>query len=193
MGNVETYQYQYSVESGSGVSIGKEVFPIARLTRWEPGVTELRFFNATHSFGDRSDRLRSILQNNLTNNSPTSLSEIAHERGRSAYYTYDPQSETIIIEWGEIDPTNGEAKLHNYLHQSIDYHQRVAKGMKLSSGHIARVRGENYFLALMDQLAEPDLAMKRDSPLGKMINTLYHNCYLPITSLGFVQTPAFIL
>lgn len=185
----ETFRNKVTTEQVDGVSIGRMILPVVGVpTRWEPNSTFLRFFNALNC---TPNDLRKSLLFGLNHNTPsTPYSALVYERPVSAYFTYNPKNETVIVEWGTISLSSGEAKLHTYLNRMIDYQDRVKQGMKLSSGHMAKVDGEETYIALLDNLRS-DIPIHRNDPMGKLINTLHFSGFIPITSDGFVQIPIF--
>lgn len=184
-------------ERRGSITVGRLVIPTASLTRWEPSEIFLGLFNALNgqTIGKLSEQeeLRRSLLFGLNNNTPNNHSLLHHERPVSAYFTYNPYVEEVIIEWGTVDPRRGVAKLHTYLNQVIDYATRVKQGMKLSSGHIARVSTpqEEIYLALLDNLASDKISVPRTDPMGKLINTLHLSGFIPIAANGSVKLPAF--
>lgn len=197
MGNLaETRQDpRIVIEKVDDVNIGRTTLPVIPFVRWQPSTGFLKLFNALngHADGRKSVDLRRSLMFSMNNNTPCTTLGIAHERAISAYFTYNPTDQQVIIEWGTIDPTNREAKLHTYLSRMIDYSERVKQGMKLSSGHIARVvtAEEETYLALLDNLPSNDTLISKDEPMGRMVNTLYFSGFIPIAADGSVRLPAF--
>lgn len=180
------------------VSVGRLVIPTVDFIRWEPSTTFLDLFNALNGANQQSENpnpaeLRRRLTFSLNHNTPNKEAALAHERPVSAYFTHDPQEKRVIVEWGAIDPKKGEAKLHTYLNQVIDYATRVKQGMKLSSGHIARISAteEEIYLALLDNLPPNDAQIPRDAPMGKLVNTLHFSGFIPIAADGSVRLPSF--
>lgn len=120
------------------------------------------------------------IANKLNNNSSSLKSETAGvERGVSAYYTWNPEDRTVIVEWGEIGPTS-EAKLHDYLNRMIDYHDRHKKGMVVRSGHMSRFPSCGTVICLMDTIYQAE-------PIVEMLN--YYG-FVVIDSMGCVQNPS---
>lgn len=184
-------------ERRGGVTVGRLVIPTASLTRWEPSETFLGLFNALNgqTIGKLSEQeeLRRSLLFGLNNNTPNNHSLLRHERPVSAYFTYNPRKEEVIIEWGTVDPRKRVAKLHTYLNQVVDYATRVKQGMKLSSGHIARVSSieEEVYFALLDNVASSDIPISRNDPMGRLINTLHFSGFIPLAADGLIKIPAF--
>ncbi len=184
-------------EKTDGVDIGRMTITTAKtISGWEASPTFLRFYNALNGQVKPKDsasfRRRIVFY--MNNNTAYCRGPLAHERPVSAYFTYDPSKQEVIIEWGTIDPTKGEAKLHDFLNRTLNPSLRVDQGMKLSSGHIARVigRGEETYLALIDNLHPTDnIDITRDSPMGRLINALHFASFIPISGDGFVRLPAF--
>ncbi len=176
-------------ETVDGVEVGRIILPERQTGTWAPDSTFLRFYNALNGKSECAALSRRILVSNLNSNSPTQSESIAHGRALSAYFTYNPNGEAVIVEWGTID-MDGNAKLHTYLNRVIDYQVRAAQGMQLSSGHLAKVRGEETYLALLDRLSlRNDFA--QNQAMTRMINTLHAYHFIPITAEGFVQAPFF--
>jgi len=175
-------------ERVDGVNIGRTILPVTTLTRWEPNSTILSLLNSLNGNSSNSETIRISIRFSLNNNTQNKRPIIAHERALSAYFTYNPYDETVIVEWGTIDPNSEEAKLHNYLNRMINYRERVNNGMKLSSGHLARL--QDVHVALFDNITQ-ETEIKKDSPMGKIINTLYHHNIIPLTAEGFLRLPAF--
>ncbi len=183
-------------ELSDDVSVGRMILPASQIVRWEATNVYLRFFNALNvkesAVDFKPENLRRSLLFYLNNNTPNSNPVIAHERPVSAYFTYNPNDETVIVEWGTINPFTRQAKLHVYLNSVIDYTERVKQGMKLSSGHIAQIVGEeNMYLALLDNLPSRKMHISRNEPMGKLINTLHHFGFIPIAADGSMRWPAF--
>lgn len=180
-----------------GVSVGRVVVPVAHLHAWQSSPVFDRLFSALNGLPQQGLPKPEILRRNLVfslnDNTACDSPLVGHTRSVSAYFTYDPNAEEVIIEWGIIDPQNGIAKLHDYLDRAINYSDRVRQGMKLSSGHIARIIGakqETYF-ALIDNLPECDARISSRDPMGKLINTLHLSGFIPITPYGHVRLPVF--
>lgn len=196
-GESEISPKEIEFEQKGDIKVGRLVIPIITLQRWEPTPMYLRFLNALNGshpqVAENAARLRRSLSFSLNNNTPNSQEPIKHERGASAYFTYDPDQRKVIIEWGMINPLDGEAKLHKYLNQVTDYPERIRQGMKLTSGHIARISGdEEIYLAFLDNLITNDRTLTNKEPRGKLVNALYSANFIPLTSEAFVQLPVFI-
>lgn len=185
-------------EKTPGVDIGRITIPVAQRFRgWEASDVFLRFFNALNGITTpkRSESLRRRLIFHMNNNTADERGLLPHERPVSAYFTLNPGRQQVIIEWGTIDLKEGEAKLHTYLNRMLNPGSRANQGMRLSSGHIARVvgRGETTYLALIDNLppgcSNPEITA--DSPMGSLINALHFASIIPLTGDGFVRLPAF--
>ena len=72
-------------------------------------------------------RTADSLENRMHNNSQVSGSHLfGNERPASAYFTLTKEN-LLIIEWGKINP-NGEAKLHDFLNDHVDYQKRIQEG-----------------------------------------------------------------
>lgn len=176
-------------EQVGDVKIGREVFTASSLESFRPNNFWHDVFNTLNAPQEMDSR-RTIFLSSLNNNTPSTDPLLGHERGVSAYFTYNPHERVVILEWGTIDLSTKEAKLHWYLNKVIDYPDRVKQGMKLSSGHIAKsTQGDHYF-ALLDSLSK-DHSLRGTEEMGEMINTLYQNGFIPITAEGFVKLPAF--
>lgn len=198
---VETGSVAYPrivTEKIDDVSIGRITIPVYPMRRWQPSEAFHRFFNALNGMGASTEgiqphELRRRITFSLNNNTPNTDPIITHERPVSAYYTYNPNKEVVIIEWGAIDPARGEAKLHTYLNQMINYVERVKQGMKLSSGHVARVSAteEEIYLAWLDNLPTNSTHIPKEDPMGRLINTLHLSGFIPVAADGSVRLPAF--
>ncbi len=117
------------------------------------------------------------IANKLNNNSSSLRGETTGvERGASAYFTWNPENRTVIVEWGEIGPKN-EAKLHDYLNNMIDYHDRHKKGMVVKSGHLSRFPSCGTVICLLDTTYEAK----------PIIDTLNAHGFVVIDSVGGVQ------
>lgn len=172
-----------------GVSVGRVVLPEKSMGTWAPDPIFLSFYNALNGKSENAANLRRNIVFSLNNNSPCQREPVAHERALSAYFTYNPDERVVILEWGMIDLT-GNAKLHTFLNQVIDYNARAAQGMQLSSGHLARVPGTETHLAYLDRLSVAN-QFAHNKPTARMINTLHSYGFIPLTSEGFVQIPFF--
>jgi hypothetical protein len=170
---------------------GELVVPITRISRWEPIQVVLDFINALNRNTEETIRLRRSLTFGLNNNSASNEPIIAHDRPVSAYFFCDEKQDNVIVEWGCINPQNGEAKLHDMLHRTDRVRELIKQGMKLSSGHLAKVRAGGEYLAYFDNIG-PNTQITHLSPLGKTINTLYNHGFIVLTAEGYVQLPAFI-
>ena len=175
-------------ERVDGVNIGRIILPVTTLTRWEPNSTTLSLLNSLNGNSNNSETIRNSIRFSLNNNTTNERAAIAHKRAVSAYFTYNPNDETVIIEWGTINPNSEEAKLHNYLNRIINYRKRVDNGMKLSSGHLAKM--QDIYVALFDNITQ-GVYIKNGSPMGKTINTLYHYGIIPLTTEGYLRLPTF--
>jgi len=176
------------MERVDGINIGRAILPVKTLTRLQPNSTVINLLNALNGNSDKCESRRSAIRFSLNNNASDERPIITHERAVSAYFTYNPHDETVIIEWGTINPNNEEAKLHRYLSRMIKYRERVDNGMKLSSGHLAKL--QDIYVALFDNITK-ETDIKKDTPMGKTINTLYHYEIIPLTAEGYLRLPAF--
>jgi hypothetical protein len=176
-------------EHTEGASVGRIILTERTMGTWSPDATFLRFYTALNSKNSDSIEYRRKTTFSLNNNSPCTIEPITHERALSAYFTYNPTEQTVILEWGMINPT-GDSKLHTFLNRAVNYPARAAQGMQLSSGHLARVTGTETYLAYMDRLSI-DNQFAPNEPMARIINTLHSYGFIPITSEGFVQIPFF--
>ncbi len=177
-------------ESVDGVRIGKIVLRVEPILIFETTKEFDRFFNALNGPDYFNEDLRRSITFSLNHNTPNPKSPVAHERPVSAYFTFDPNEEAVIVEWGTIDPNNQEAKLHSFLNRGINFAERHAQGMKISSGHLAKLLNTPYHVALFDNLSHGP-TKQISIQTQKTINTLYTNGIIPITADGYVQLPAF--
>lgn len=166
---------------------------IGRLTSWRPNDIVLKLINLLNNDSPQAEILRGSISRNLSYNTPTERRALEHYRGVSAFATHNPNTGIIILEWGLINPSSGEAKLHRHLREHIDYNNRVQNGCTISSGHIATLKTANEptHIFMLDRLFGPSTSISKDSPVGQTINTLYQNGIVPLTSHGYVQFPAF--
>lgn len=177
-------------ESIGGIRIGQAILSNNPSYMWTPTPATLSLVDALNDNSQRSEGLRRSITFNLGNNTSSNrFSAIRHDRPVSAYYTYNPEDETVIVEWGTIDPKNKEAKLHSYLNKSIDFFTRRGLGMRISSGHLAKLSKTNEYLALFDNLTHQPTERKPDDQIRRTIDILYQNSIIPITADGFVQLP----
>ena len=192
---VELKPPQIDTEAIDGVQLGRIIFPVAKFAIWVSDETVTGFINCLSGSDKSAKRRRRNVSFSMSNNTVNEDPGVNHDRAVSSYFTYNPIDETIVIEWGKINPNNQEAKLHTYLNRVIDHRERVKQGMKVSSGHMAKVcregKGEHY-LAFFDRLIGESKSLTKDCDLGKVINTLYAYGFIPITSDGYVQLPAFL-
>lgn len=172
-----------------GVNIGRALLPEQNIGIWTPNETFLRFYNALNGKSEHAANLRGSMVFSLNNNSACTSEGIEHQRGLSAYYTYNPNDRIVILEWGMIN-SQGDAKLHTYLNQVIDYTARATQGMQLSSGHLAKVTGTDIYLAYLDRLSINN-RLAPNEPMAKMVNSLHGHGFIPLTSEGFIQIPFF--
>lgn len=103
-------------------------------------------------------------------NSPSLNEGLGIGRGVSAYYSWDPISESLIVEWGEIGP-DGEAKLHTYLNRAIDLPGRHKEGMTIRSGHMSRTKDGQVLVCLLDSVCR-DFQIENNSPEYEIARTL---------------------
>lgn len=112
---------------------------------------------------------RNSIARSMHGNSP-SLNECPGVgRGVSAYYSWDPKTESLIVEWGEVGP-DGEAKLHTYLNRAIDLPRRDKEGMIVRSGHMAT--SGDVMICLIDSLMEPDQLVLSEKPEYEIVKVL---------------------
>lgn len=183
-------ELEFHSENIGGIRIGRATLSNKSSHIWIPIPTTLDLMDALNSDNQRAEGFRRSITFNLCNNTQSNrFSVIPHNRPVSAYYTYNPEDETVIIEWGTIDPQNKEAKLHTYLNRSIDFFTRRNFGMRISSGHLAKLSKTNEYLALFDNLTHQLTGEKPDDQIRKTIDILYQNSIIPITADGFVQLP----
>lgn len=124
------------------------------------------------------------LQFAMHNNSPQKYLPV--ENIASAYFTYNPKVEAVIIEWGKIDP-NGNLKLHTYLNQVIDSIKRYKVGLTIRSGHIAKIKGQATQLALLDSLiGDENYSIPKISPEHQIVKILSEHNFVVITSNGYL-------
>lgn len=178
-----------ATESVDGVGIGRETLTVSRLRKLEFSPELCAMLSALNKQDNNEQRRRLHFHLNWNTADPHGL--IPHERPASAYFTYNPSNQVVLIEWGLVDPKNNEAKLHNYLNRSLNMSERAALGMKISSGHLARLTGTNQYVALIDNLSHEMPREKITLPMKQTINTLHNNSIIPITSEGFVRLPVF--
>ena len=175
------------------ITVGRQILNVVSpLANWRPRDSVVELINILNRGDSRSETQRQKLRFSLNNNSANEYKGIEHKRAVSAYFTYNPEDETVIIEWGTINPETGDAKLHTYLNRMINFCDRTSKGMKLSSGHLAKIEG-GLHIVLFDNLLYPHTQrINPKSPMGKIINTLYvSNNFVVVTANGYVQLPAF--
>jgi hypothetical protein len=177
-----------ATEQIGDIVVGKSVLPVEALTVWEPNKTVIAMLNALNTWGDVAAGNRRYLLKSMNDNSTYVDKPLTHGRAVSAYFTLDPAKQSLVLEWGTID-TDGNAKLHTHLNEALNLRERTLNGMTLSSGHIARTPS-GIHIALIDSL-RPDSFIGKHTPIGKAINTLYANNFVPLDSGGNVQLPAF--
>ena len=175
-------------EEVDGVLIGKSTLSVEELFPWRPDDSVSTLINDLNTVSSKTQREREFLTYHLNNNTASEYGSVRHARPVSAYFTLDPEAQALILEWGTID-SKGNAKLHTHLNKAIDFRSRKAKGMTLSSGHIARM-SSGIHLALLDGLA-PSTFINRQTSMGQMVNALYAHNFVPLDSGGHVQLPAF--
>jgi len=186
-----------------GIVYGREFLPVVPMDSWIPSEEVLTVLNALNGPDTESKTLRNIVTFDMNNNTALNRKPLSFERPVSAYFTYKPadvqmegdqphDEESVVIEWGVIDPKSNVAKLHNVLNNSIPgLRERPKNGMKLSSGHIAKLTDVSGYIALFDDLGTQKGPIEKRSPMGKMINTLYAHGIIPIDGKGQVVFPAF--
>lgn len=119
-------------------------------------------------------------------NSPCEHRLFQTGRGYSAYFSWNPNSCELIVEWGEID-NNSTAKLHDYLNASVDYSRRVKSGMIVRSGHltVGHVNNESVGISLIDSVVS-QRPLTPESPEYPMVEILAKHGILTISSDGKV-------
>lgn len=178
-------------ERVDGVHIGKTILRVEPLVYFQSTKAFDTLFNSLNGLHYSNEQLRRNLIFSLIHNTPNTKNPISHERPVSAYFTYDPNEEAVIIEWATIDLSSGDAKLHTFLNQSINFTDRIKRGMRISSGHLAKLTETNVYVALFDNLVSQKPRSEISNQLKKTINTMYYYGIIPITSDGFVQLPVF--
>lgn len=187
---LQSIELEFHSENTGEIRIGRATLSNKPSHIWIPTPATLDLVDALNSNNQRAERFRRSITFNLCNNTPSNrFSVIPHNRPVSAYYTYNPEDETVIVEWGTIDPKKKEAKLHIYLNKNIDFFTRRNLGMRISSGHLAKFSKTNRYLALFDNLTHQPTEKKPDDQIRKTIDILYQNSIIPITADGFVQLP----
>ena len=131
-------------------------------------------------YGDES--LRRSMATQMHANSPSVSRWISLERGVSAYYSWNPDNKSLIIEWGAIDE-DGKASLHDYLNQSINFSDRVKSGLVIRSGHMA-LANKKSLICLIDSLSQ-SLRVTQDSGELPIIDTLRQHQAIVIGSDGY--------
>ncbi len=147
----ESVRPTIAIEEIDDVSVGRQILSVRTIISWIPNETVLCLIDTLNRNNAQSERARHSLTFSLNNNSPNTNTLYGHNRGLSAYFTYNPSDETVIVEWGTIDPRDGVAKLHTHLNRVIDFKNRSKMGMKISLGYITQVQS-GVWLALIDNL-----------------------------------------
>ncbi len=178
-------------ERVDGVNVGKITLRVEPLNFFQSTEAFDTLLNSLNGHNHSNEQLRKNLVFHLIHNAATTKNPITHERAVSSYFTYDPNSELVIIEWGTIDLKSGDAKLHTFLNQSINFTERIKRGMRISSGHLAKLKKTKGYIALFDNLFSQKPRSEISPQLKKTINTLHLNGIIPITADGFVQLPVF--
>lgn len=130
----------------------------------------------------KNDSARKAVAAQMHNNSPSQAGIVAVDRGVSAYYSWDKESGQLIVEWGEID-AKGEAKLHQFLNQSINFSDRVKDGLTVRSGHMA-VANHNRTICLIDSLTN-DTVVDPTRPEFDIVDILTSHRAIVIGSDGW--------
>lgn len=180
----------FRYESLDGTQVGREMLSVVKTVHsWNPNNTVVGLLNALAS--NSPDRYRHMLQFSMHNNTALeSHPGIDHDRPVSAYFTYNPYDQFVIIEWGRIDPSSQNAKLHDYLNAVIDTHERKRQGMRLCSGHFATMSDGHTKIVLLDALMG-EKPIDTGSDWANMINTFHANNIAPITNDGYFIMPVF--
>jgi hypothetical protein len=176
-------------EEVDGVGIGRETLPFADLKGLEFSPELCALLNILNKPEGNETRRRLCFHLGWNTTDPFAL--VPYDRPVSAYFTYNPNNQVLIIEWGLIDPKSNEAKLHDYLNRSLNLNQRSNDGMKISSGHLAKLTGTNKRIALVDNLSHETPAEEITLPMKRIINTFYNHKIIPITAEGYVRLPIF--
>lgn len=183
-------ELEFYSKSSDIIHIGKTVLQNSQSFVRRPTPTIFNLTTFLNGNSSDSESLRKFITFDLNNNTQSSkFSKISHERPVSAFYTYNPQDDTVIMEWGTIDPKDKEARLHGYLRQHVDYMSRIKSGMKLISGHLSKISGTNEYIALLDNLTHEHPGTIPNDQIKKTVNILHKNYIIPITGDGFVQAP----
>lgn len=122
----------------------------------------------------------------LNNNSPRP--SLGLERGSSAYFTYNPSSHKLIIEWAQTD-AHGSAKTHNELNRKLSLAKRKEQGMVVRSGHLATIGQERTPIALLDSLSKASCPVPSNRPEHRMVHTLWQHGFIVVASDGRVAMP----
>jgi len=201
---MERFEYSSLVKVPNEKQVGKEAGSLRLLPRildrWTPCHRTVALMNALNhntqmpkdSHESPEARLRRKISHSLSNNQEQDDPAIAHRRAVSAYFYYLPKDDLVTVLWEFTDPHNKDAKLHTRMNAEIN-----ELGQKVSSGHIARLEGnQDTYVALFDELVivpSNKWNLGPDDPLVKTINTLHQNGIIPITSNGTVQPPVWSL
>lgn len=197
-------KYTQTVHQIDGVTIGRIILPYQFPDTWIPSKTCIEYMNLLNGRKDDNERFRRSLVFSMNWNTPSQNSRFSHESAASAYFTYRPETtaesgqpleeEAVIIEWVLGIPKLPKKKLktspHYYLNQVINHEERARQGMRISSGHLAKIPETDEYLALFDCL-QSSTELNQDHPLGRSINTLHSYGFIPITADGYVKHPAF--
>lgn len=178
------------IERAGNQDTGELILPYQRIERWQPSDTVLSFINALNGDSAVKEELRRYLTFKLNHNTPSKHAPAQTERPVSAYFFYDQEHNQVIVEWGRVDPRSGEGKLHSMLNRTDRVRQLIARGMKLSSGHMAQVKGHPEYLAYFDSMG-PTRVIGKEDLMGKTVDTLYSNGFIVLTAEGRVCFPAF--
>jgi hypothetical protein len=105
-------------------------------------------FSIVRSFPS-DEKIRERITWSLCNNTPYASRELRISRGVSAYFSYDPNAQAVVVEWGKINYLDSRSKVHTFLNGKCACFQTE---MKICSGHLARagMKGKVFDIALID-------------------------------------------
>ncbi len=176
----------YSSSKETPPLVGREKYPITRRMGVKAHLLERK------AIASITPQVAIAIEQKLHNNSSIAWrSLIGDGRPKSAYFTLlDGQ---LIIEWGEIDVNNGQAKLHNYLNRTIDFITRRENGGVIRSGHIADIQIPDFQyptpnttqrVGLIDSINKERIITPNIAEYH-IVTTLWQQGIIPVSSNGY--------
>lgn len=161
--------FEGSIQSQTETIDDKKIGRVVLVKKLETGPDSFGHDNLIEFLIDNQAAGESIARG-MHGNSPSLSEDLGIGRGVSAYYSWDPRSESLTVEWGEVGP-DGEAKLHTYLNRAIDLPRRHKEGMTIRSGHMSMTNDGQVLVCLLDSVCR-DSQVDNNSSEYEIVRTL---------------------